>query len=148
MYLIRFLFCVLVALLLGYGQVHAQQPADTIPELSLEQLLQLKALDSSSVTEAELNARIEAVSQRPFSTREAPNVVTVITADEIRNSGARDLMDVLRMVPGIEFGTDIEGAVSFGIRGQWAAEGKVLITIDGVEINEIMYGFFRNLVWG
>jgi outer membrane cobalamin receptor len=138
----RLRLSVFVALVFNCGLLVAQQPADTIPELSLEQLLQLKALDSSSVTEAELNARIEAVSQRPFSTREAPNVVTVITADEIRNSGARDLMDVLRMVPGIEFGSDVEGAVSIGIRGQWAAEGKVLITMDGVELNEIMYGFF------
>jgi outer membrane receptor for ferrienterochelin and colicin len=132
----------LFALLLNSVYLCAQQPADTIPELTLEQLLQLKALDSSSVTEAELSARIDAVSQRPFSTREAPNVVTIITGDEIRNSGARDLMDVLRMVPGIEFGTDVEGAVSVGIRGQWAAEGKVLIAMDGVEMNEIMYGFY------
>jgi outer membrane cobalamin receptor len=122
--------------------LHAQQPADTLPELTLEQLLQLRALDSSSVTESELNARIEAASRRPFSTRETPNVVTVITADEIRNSGARDLMDVLRLVPGIEFGVDVEGAVSLGIRGQWGAEGKVLVAVDGVEMNEIMYGFF------
>ncbi len=123
-------------------QAQEKQPADTIPELSLEELLRLKALDSSSVTEAELNARIEAASQRPFSTRETPNIVTVITADEIRNSGARDLIDVLRMVPGIEFGTDVEGVISIGIRGQWAAEGKMLITVDGVEMNEIMFGFY------
>jgi outer membrane cobalamin receptor len=122
--------------------LYAQQPADTLPELSLEQLLQLRALDSSSVTEAELNAQIEAASQRPFSTRETPNVVTVITADEIRHSGARDLMDVLRLVPGIEFGVDVEGAVSIGMRGQWGSEGKVLVAVDGVEMNELMYGIF------
>jgi outer membrane cobalamin receptor len=138
----RLLLNIFSALLLNCTQLYSQQPADTIPELTLEQLLLLKALDSSSVTEAELNARIDAVSQRPFSTREAPNVVTIITGDEIRNSGARDLIDVLRMVPGIEFGTDVEGSVSIGIRGQWAAEGKVLITVDGVDVNEIMYGFY------
>ncbi|MCA6364953.1 MAG: TonB-dependent receptor plug domain-containing protein [Bacteroidetes bacterium] len=139
-FLPRFL---LTAILLWFCvSLQAQQPADTLPELSLDQLLQLRALDSSSVTEAELSARIEAASQRPFSTRETPNVVTVITADEIRNSGARDLMDVLRLVPGIEFGVDVEGAVSLGIRGQWGAEGKVLVAVDGVEMNEIMYGFF------
>jgi outer membrane receptor for ferrienterochelin and colicin len=124
----------------AYSQV--MQPADTIPELSLEELLRLNALDSSTVTEAELNARIEAASQRPFSTRETPNIVTVITADEIRNSGARDLIDVLRLVPGIEFGIDVEGVISIGMRGQWAAEGKMLVTVDGVEMNEIMYGFY------
>ncbi|MGL5891150.1 MAG: TonB-dependent receptor plug domain-containing protein [Bacteroidia bacterium] len=138
----RLLLSLLLALFYNCGLLQAQQPADTIPELTLEQLLQLRALDSSSVTEAELNARIEAASQRPFSTREAPNVVTVITADEIRNSGARDLIDVLRMVPGIEFGTDVEGSFSIGIRGQWAAEGKMLITVDGVEMNEIIFGSF------
>lgn len=128
-------------LLCAFAQAQVT-PTDTIPELSLEELLRLKALDSSSVTESELNARIEAASQRPFSTRETPNVVTVITADEIRNSGARDLIDVLRLVPGIEFGTDVEGVISIGIRGQWAAEGKMLIAVDVVEMNEIMFGFY------
>jgi outer membrane cobalamin receptor len=134
------LFFVMQFCAIAFAQV--KQPTDTIPELSLEELLRLKALDSSSVTEAELNARIEAASQRPFSTRETPNVVTVITADEIRNSGARDLIDVLRLVPGIEFGTDVEGVISIGIRGQWAAEGKMLVAVDGVEMNEIMFGFY------
>ncbi|MGL5891148.1 MAG: TonB-dependent receptor plug domain-containing protein, partial [Bacteroidia bacterium] len=138
---ISILFVVLFCAV-AQAQVTQPQPTDTIPELSLEELLRLKALDSSSVTETELNARIEAASQRPFSTREAPNVVTVITADEIRNSGARDLIDVLRMVPGIEFGTDVEGVISIGIRGQWAAEGKMLVAVDGVEMNEIMFGFY------
>lgn len=123
-------------------QLRAQTPADSLPELTLEQLMQLRALGTASATETELNALIESASQRPFSTRETPNIVTVITSDEIRNSGARDLIDVLRLVPGIEFGNDVLGVVSIGIRGQWAAEGKMRVAIDGVEMNELMYGFF------
>lgn len=134
----------LLSLLLSPG-LYAQQPADTtidIENMTIEQLSQLKALGVSSDIESQINAKIDAASQRPFSTRETPNVVTVITEDEIRNSGARDLVDVLRMVPGIEFGLDVEGSISVGIRGVWASEGKVLVRIDGMEMNELMFGAY------
>jgi outer membrane receptor for ferrienterochelin and colicin len=36
--------------------------------------------------------------------QESPAVVTAMTADEIRSSGARDLMDVLLQIPGFFFG--------------------------------------------
>jgi outer membrane cobalamin receptor len=72
--------------------------------------------------------------------REAPGIITVIRQDEIANSGARDLMDVLRLVPSIEFASDVSGVVDIGIRGLWAHEGKVLFMLDGQPLNEIAYG--------
>lgn len=69
----------------------------------------------------------------------SPAVVTALTAEELRSAGARDLLDVLLMVPGFFFGPDVQGAVGPGFRGLWGAEGKVLLIIDGKEMNEQLY---------
>jgi outer membrane cobalamin receptor len=114
---------------------------DTIDyyELSLEQLMKLKAHGIPSELEKLINQLIAAASKKPLNTRESPGIVSLITEDEIRKSGARDLIDVLRLVPGIDFGVDVEGVVGLGMRGNWAHEGKILILLDGQEVNEILF---------
>jgi outer membrane receptor for ferrienterochelin and colicin len=74
-----------------------------------------------------------------MNARETPGIISLITEEEIKNSGARDLIDVLRLIPGIDFGVDVEGVVGLGMRGNWANEGKILILLDGQETNEIMF---------
>jgi outer membrane cobalamin receptor len=86
-----------------------------------------------------LRTSVYAVSRRPQLVRESPGVVTVITREKILASGARDLIDVLSLVPGVWFGVDVQGVVGIGFRGNWAAEGKVLLLVDGHEMNELMY---------
>ena len=41
--------------------------------------------------------------------RESPAIVTLMTGEEIRNSGARDMIDVFRLIPGFSFGLDVYG---------------------------------------
>lgn len=93
--------------------------------------------DYSDMTLEELmNIEMTVASTKALSPRESPGVVTLITSDQIENSGARDLIDVLRMVPGFEFGVDVQGVVGVGLRGNWGHEGKILIQLDGQEMNE------------
>ncbi|MBL7909964.1 MAG: TonB-dependent receptor plug domain-containing protein [Bacteroidia bacterium] len=108
-------------------------------EMSLEQLLKMKAHGVPSELEKLINSLISVASKKPLNTRESPSIVSLITEDEIKRSGARDLIDVLRLVPGFDFGVDVEGVVGVGIRGNWAHEGKMLLLIDGQEMNEILY---------
>src|ERR1051325_5355449 len=96
-------------------------------DMSLEQLKSVKASGVSSEFEKLINSLIAAASKKPLSARESPSIVSLITAEEIANSGARDLIDVLRLVPGFDFGVDVNGVVGLGIRGNWAHEGKVLL---------------------
>jgi outer membrane receptor for ferrienterochelin and colicin len=99
--------------------------ARDVTELSLEDLL---------VIETGVATR----SGKPL--RETPGVVTVITRDEIARSGARDLLDVLVLVPGFSApGVDVEGAINVGFRGVWGHEGKILLLIDGLEMNEDLF---------
>jgi outer membrane receptor for ferrienterochelin and colicin len=107
--------------------------------MSLEELINLKAHGVPSELEALINSLISVSSQKAINTRETPGIISLITEEEIRNSGARDLIDILRQIPGIDFGVDVEGVVGLGMRGSWANEGKILILLDGQETNEIMY---------
>lgn len=117
-------------------------PKDTFDyyEMSLEQLMQIKAHGVPSELEELINQLILAASKRPLNARESPGIVTLITEEEIQNSGARDMIDVLRLVPGIDFGVDVEGVVGIGTRGLWAHEGKVLVLLDGQEMNDLFFG--------
>lgn len=86
-----------------------------------------------------LNTPTTVASKKAMTTRESPGIVTLIRREEILASGARDLQDLLRLVPGFSFATDVQGVTSLGIRGNWAHEGKVLLLIDGQEMNELRY---------
>jgi outer membrane receptor for ferrienterochelin and colicin len=106
--------------------------------LPFEDLVALADKLGVSVDEL-LNMKVSVSSKKALSTREAPGIITVVTEEEIINSGARDLVDILRLVPGFDFGYDVQGATGIGVRGIWAEEGKVLLLIDGQEMNELAY---------
>ncbi len=107
--------------------------------MSIEDLSKMRSKYASTELEKTINQAIEAASRKPLPVRKTPSIVSVITEDEIVRSGARSLMDVLQMVPGIEFNVDVEGVVGMSFRGLWANEGKISLQIDGQEINEIAY---------
>ncbi|MEN9847441.1 MAG: hypothetical protein RL368_181 [Pseudomonadota bacterium] len=98
----------------------------------------VKYLQGLSLEEL-METPISVSAKHEFSLRETPSIVSVITADDIAKSGARDLIDVLRTVPGFDFGVDIDGVVGVGVRGTWAHEGGLLLLIDGIEMNERGY---------
>lgn len=105
-----------------------------------------RADDGAEVTDVQqlsladlLDTQVDIASKKPQTTRETPGIVTVITRDDIVNSGARELLDVLALVPGFTPGVDVEGVVDLAIRGQWGHEGKILLLIDGQPMNELLY---------
>lgn len=105
-------------------------------DMSLEELEDIKATGVSSDLEKFINSLISVSTQKSLPIRYSPNIVSLVTEEEIQTMGARDLIDVLNQVPGFHFGQDTKGNVGLGIRGNWAAEGKVLVMINGMEINE------------
>ncbi len=98
---------------------------DSLADMSIEELL---------------NVEITLASNTEKSIREQPGIISVIHEEEIQNSGARDLIDVLRQVPGFDFGFDIQSVTGPYFRGLWAYEGKTLIVIDGQETNGLLFG--------
>ncbi|MCP4181150.1 MAG: TonB-dependent receptor, partial [bacterium] len=77
--------------------------------------------------------------EKALTARESPGIISIVTNEEIEKSGASDLIDVLRLVPGIEFAVDQWGATGLTIRGNMGYMGRVLLMIDGQETNELLY---------
>jgi iron complex outermembrane receptor protein len=116
---------VVIALLLDPGtQTFGQAPEDS-STLSLERLT---TIDVSSVARRD---------QQLYKT---PSAVFVVTQSDIRRSGADNIPELLRIVPGVQV-AQIEGskwAVSVrGFNGEYA--NKMLVMIDGRSI--------YNMVW-
>lgn len=138
----RISLTLLLVLFLGsaYGQVLPPDSLAKYYDMPLDELQALKGKSNSSELEKIINALLSVSSQKAMSSRESPSIVSVITEEEIRKSGARDLIDVLRTVPGFDFAYDGKSSVGVGIRGNWANEGKILLLIDGQQVNEIFTG--------
>ncbi|WPP49938.1 TonB-dependent receptor plug domain-containing protein [Catalinimonas niigatensis] len=102
-------------------------------------MIHLKATEKASALQETLNQTVGVSSKKALTLRETPGIVSTITAEDIRHLGARDMMDILQLIPGLEFGTDVEFQVGLSVRGNWANEGKILLMIDGIEINETLY---------
>lgn len=107
----------------AFGQTIAQS-IDNYDTLSLQDLMNIK-ITVASITE--------------LTTRQSAGIITNISSEEIQAMGARDLMDVLQYVPGIQFGSDVQGVIGLAIRGNWAHEGKVMLLIDGQEMVDGLY---------
>lgn len=98
------------------------------------------AKDISELSLADLlDTPIAVATKDARNTRETPAVVTAVSREEILTSGASDLLGVLQLVPGFSFHTDVVGVVGAGFRGLWGHEGKVLLLIDGIEMNDLLY---------
>jgi len=87
-----------------------------------------------------LNTPITVASKKALTTRESPGVVSLVTREEIQASGARDFIDILRLLPGFDVNYDVQGVTGASLRGLWGYEGKILLLWDGVEMNETLYG--------
>jgi len=101
-------------------------------EISVTDIMNVSVKDKT-------DADVSIASRKVLSMREAPGIVTVITREEILKMGARDLIDILSTVPGFHFGTDVTGVVGVGIRGNWAHEGKFLLQLNGISLNETLF---------
>ncbi|MDP2882898.1 MAG: TonB-dependent receptor [Azonexus sp.] len=115
-----------IILAVAWHPAHAAQDDD----LSLEDLTKTE---------------VSSVSRRNQSLSNVPAAAFVITADDIRRSGALALPDVLRMVPGIQVAQVDSGryAVSArGFNGRFA--NKLQVLIDG---RSVYHPFFSGTIW-
>src|SRR5271165_1547941 len=94
----------------------AQQPKD-LSQASLEDLM---------------NIQVTSVSKKEQSLSKAGAAVFVITQEDIRRSGATNIPDLLRMVPGVNVARMSANTWAISIRGfNDSFADKVLVLIDG-----------------
>ena len=109
-----------------YAQPKTDSILESVLDLTLEELMNTKV-------------SIATKSEKVLS--ETPSIVSVFTAEQMKNFGARDLRDVLRIVPSFQLGMRNLGYTTIGIRGITTPNSeKVMIMIDGVPVNENLEG--------
>ena len=110
--------------------VDAQVLSD-LGDLSIEELSQIE---------------VTSVSRRPEPIREAPAAVYVISADDIRRSGATTLAEALRLAPNLEVARINSPSYAISSRGlnSLNASNKLLALIDG---RSIYTPFFGSVFW-
>jgi iron complex outermembrane receptor protein len=97
--------------------VHGQASPQDLTQLKLEDLM---------------NMEVTSVSKKEQKISEAASAVFVITSEDIARSGANDIPDLLRMVPGVEVAqiNSSKWAISIrGFNGQYS--NKLLVLVDG-----------------
>jgi outer membrane receptor protein involved in Fe transport len=105
----------------------AQDRPAELADLTLEQLVEVQL--------------VSVASKHPQTSRDAPAVITVVGADEIRRQGYRTLGDVLRTLPGFYVTYDRNysyvGVRGFGRPGDYNT--RILVLIDGLRTNDNVY---------
>jgi outer membrane receptor for ferrienterochelin and colicin len=94
------------------------------------------------ITKSSNSDKVSVASYIDIGKNEAPGIITTISSQEIEELGSRDLIDILNTVPGFTLGADVQNGLAYGIRGNWAEEGKLLFMIDGMPMNEMGYGTY------
>jgi len=95
-----------------------------------------------------LNTKVVTSTKTEQTTSQAPAIISVITAKEIKQMGANTLAEVLAIVPGFTPLSQIKSDRLMLVRGLSLKDG-VLVLIDGVTVNDAFEGdfdFYQNSV--
>ena len=107
----------LSAVMISAGGVQAQDSQSDLMRLDVEDLLKIK---------------VTSVSKREQPLSRTAAAVFVVNQEEIRRSGATNIPDILRMVPGVDVEQIDANAWAISIRGfNSRYSNKVLVLIDG-----------------
>ena len=102
------------------------QPAPDLAQKSIEELMK---------------TRISSVSKKDEQLLDTPAAVYVVTREEIRASGARNVPDALRLVPGMDVNQIDASTFDVGIRGfDERFSNKMLVMIDGRSLYSPIFG--------
>jgi outer membrane receptor for ferrienterochelin and colicin len=138
----------LLALAVGVVPPAASQDPKKVRKVKTEELEGFGERDISEIDIGELigeQSEVGVASLNPATAEDAPGSVTVFKSDEIRNLGARNLLELLRFVPGFDVTFDNLGRGRIAVRGIGSTtirggSENVLILYDGVRLNEDVNG--------
>ena len=115
-----------IALLMGAATTPAQQTSGDLASASLEDLMNMQVV-SASRTEQKLSHTASAI--------------FVITQEDIRQSGALNIPDLLRMVPGLDvaqINSNTWAISGRGLNARWSNE--LLVLVDGRSVYSTSFG--------
>ena len=130
MKLYRYILYLIIAQVLFCSTVLRAEEFKDFSELNLEEML---------------NTEVYSASKRMQKLYEAPNAIYVITAEDIKNSGAVYLPDLMRMVPGVDVVNAYGNTYGVSARGFNERNARrMLVLIDGFSIYTT---FSRGVFW-
>ncbi len=121
-----------LAMVFATGNVYAdtQQQVPDVTTMSVEDLM---------------NMQVTSVSKRAQKVGDAPAAIFVITQEDIQRSGARNIPELLEMVPGLEVARIDENKWAIGSRGfNGRFDDKLLVLIDG---RSVYTPLFSGVYW-
>lgn len=127
--------CVLITALLGVSlaanaRAEKSQQVPDVTAMSVEDLM---------------NMQVTSVSKRVQKVADAPAAVFVITQEDIKRSGARNIPELLETVPGLEVARIDENKWAIGSRGfNGRFDDKLLVLIDG---RSVYTPLFSGVYW-
>jgi iron complex outermembrane recepter protein len=122
----------IIATLLANPAFGADAARDPLADMSLEDLL------GSPVA-------VSSVARRPGSVQQSPAAVTVISREEIRRSGATNIPELLRLVPGMEVARVDSHQWAISTRGfNDLFANKLLVMMDG---RSVYASLFSGTFW-
>ena len=125
--MVLFLFLFLSA---GFLNAAENNKMKELAKLSIEELISIK---------------VTSVLKTPQSLDESPAAVYVMTADDIRRSGAMNIPDLLRNIPGVQVAEIEKDIYGVSIRGfNDIHSNKLLVMIDG---RSIYNHIFSGVIW-
>jgi iron complex outermembrane receptor protein len=129
------------------GQEPSAAPAETQPSASQPVVAGSKTheLEDVELLQMEVPVVVTA-SRREQKITSVPYAMSVITAEDIRRSGARNVPDALRLVPGVDVADLTHGAAAVAPRGfSGFVSRQVLVLVDGRQIFDSLFG---GTLWG
>jgi iron complex outermembrane recepter protein len=153
-------FLIVFIVFIGFNDVFGQQAQTKVADMTKEQMMELSydnllqlsfedlllvsnkfGMSADELLEFFLNKDVTSASKRAEKSMESPLSTTVISKDEIVNSGATIIPEILRLVPGMIVREKTNGNYDVHIRGNdnvpaknmnvYSEEAISLIMIDG-----------------
>lgn len=110
----------------------------TPPPVAARNLLELSLDELATI-------KVTSVSKAPELLFEAPAAISVLTADDIRRSGAHSIPDALRLVPGVNVAQQDAHTFAISARGSSDAfANKLLVLMDG---RSVYSPLFSGVLW-
>lgn len=104
-------------------------------KIGLLSILLTASIYSEEIQRIKLNESVISTENFETSVRDTPANISIVTANEIDKTGAQNLVQILKNVPGV-FVKDYAGGIKFDIRGlnSMYSDRNALITLDGVPV--------------
>lgn len=103
----------------------SEDKLDILLAMSLEELIEVEVISAS---------------KRPQKIPYAPSPIYVFTAEDIQRTGVRNLMELVRFIPGFYVYPKIDQTFVVANRGIVGSNDKILYLIDGIPLNNSAQG--------